>query len=46
MGNNEEHVWGSSEKHKNFRDQEEYELKSFLGTRGFINEEQGICPKK
>ena len=36
MGNYDKHFWGSRE----------HELKTFLGTRGFINGEQGIKSKK
>ena len=36
MGNNDKH----------FRGSREHEVKTFLGTRGFINGEQGIKSKK
>ena len=36
MGNNDKYFWGSRE----------HELKTFLGTRDFINGEQGIKSKK
>ena len=36
MGNKDKNFWGSRE----------HELKSFLGTRGFSNGEQGIKSKK
>ena len=45
MGNNDKHFWGSRERHKNFSGSREHELKTFLGTRGFINGEQGIKSK-
>ena len=34
--------WGSREQPKNFSGSREHELKTILGTRGFINGEQGI----
>ena len=45
MGNNDKHFWGSRERRKNFSGSRENELKTFLGTRGFINGEQGIKSK-
>ena len=45
MGNNDKHFWGSRERRKNFSGSREHELKTFLGTRGFINGEQGIKSK-
>ena len=44
-GNNDKHFWGSREGRKNFSGSREHELKTFLGTRGFINREQGIKSK-
>ena len=46
MGNNDKHFWGSREQRKKFSGSRERELKTFLGTRGFINGEQGIKSKK
>jgi len=37
--------WGSRERCKNFSGSREHELKTYLGTRGFINGEQGIKSK-
>ena len=45
MGNYE-HFWGSREQLKKISGSREHELKTFLGTRGFINWEQGIKSKK
>ena len=45
MGNNDKHFWGSRERRKHFSGSKEHELKTFLGTRGFINGEQGIKSK-
>ena len=45
MGNNDKHFWGSRERRKNVSGSREHELKTFLGTRGFINGEQGIKSK-
>ena len=36
MGNNDKHFWGSREQRKKFSGSKEHELKTFLGTRGFI----------
>ena len=46
MGNYEKHFWGSREQRKKISGSREHELKTFLGTRGFINGEQGIKSKK
>ena len=46
MGNNDKYFWGSREQRKKFSGSREHELKTFLGTRGFINGEQGIKSKK
>jgi len=46
MGNIDKHFWGSREQRKKFSGSREHELKTFLGTRGFINGEQGIKSKK
>ena len=45
MGNNDKHFWGSRERRKKFSASREHELKTFLGTRGFINGELGIKSK-
>ena len=42
MGNNDKHFWRSRELHKSFLGSLESELKTFLGTIGFINGKQGI----
>ena len=46
MGNYDKHFWGSREQRKKISGSREHELKTFLGTRGFINGEQGIKSKK
>ena len=46
MGNYDKHFWGSREQRKKISGSREHELKAFLGTRGFINGEQGIKSKK
>ena len=46
MGNYGKHFWGSREQRKKISGSREHELKTFLGTRGFINGEQGIKSKK
>ena len=46
MGNYDKHFWGSREQRKKNSGSREHELKTFLGTRGFINGEQGIKSKK
>ena len=46
MGNYDKHFWGSRELSKKILGSREHELKTFLGTRGFINGEQGIKSKK
>ena len=46
MGNYDKHFWGSRERRKKISGSREHELKTFLGTRGFINGEQGIKSKK
>ena len=46
MGNYDKHFWRSREQRKNISGSREHELKTFLGTRGFINGEQGIKSKK
>ena len=46
MGNYDKHFWGSREQRKKILGSREHELKTFLGTRGFINGEQGIKSKK
>ena len=46
MGNYDKHFWGSKEQRKKISGSREHELKTFLGTRGFINGEQGIKSKK
>ena len=46
MGNYDKHFWGSREQRKKNTGSREHELKTFLGTRGFINGEQGINPKR
>ena len=46
MGNYDKHSWGSREQRKKISGSREHELKTFLGTRGFINGEQGIKSKK
>ena len=43
MGNNDKQFWGSRE---TFSESRKQELKTFLGTRGFINGKQGIKSKK
>ena len=47
MGNYDKHFWGSREQRKKISGSREHELKlkTFLGTRGFINGEQGIKSK-
>ena len=45
MGNNDKHFGGPRERCKNFSGSREHELKTYLGTRGFINGEQGIKSK-
>ena len=44
-GNNDKHFWGSRARRKSFSGSREHELKTFVGTRGFINGEQGIKSK-
>ena len=46
MGNYDKHFGGSREQRKKISGSREHELKTFLGTRGFINGEQGIKSKK
>ena len=46
MGSYDKHFWGSRERRKKISGSREHELKTFLGTRGFINGEQGIKSKK
>ena len=46
MGNYDKHFWGSREQRKKISGSREHELKTFLGTRGFITGEQGIKSKK
>ena len=46
MGNYDNHFWGSREQRKKISGSREHGLKTFLGTRGFINGEQGIKYKK
>ena len=46
MGNYDKHFSGSREQRKKISGSREHELKTFLGTRGFINGEQGIKSKK
>jgi len=46
MGNNDKSFWGLREQRKKISGSREHELKTFLGTRGFINGEQGIKSKK
>ena len=46
MGNYDKHFWGSREQRNKISGSREHELKTFLGTRGFINGEQGIKSKK
>jgi len=46
MGNNDEYFGGSRKQRKKLSGSREHELKTFLGTRGFINGEQGIKSKK
>ena len=45
-GNNDKYFWGSREQRKKISGSREHELKTFLGTRVFINGEQGIKSKK
>ena len=46
MGNYDKHFWGSREQRKTISGSRKHKLKTFLGTRGFINGEQGIKSKK
>ena len=46
MGNYDKYFWGSREQRKKISGSREHVLKTFLGTRGFINGEQGINSKK
>jgi len=46
MGNYDKHFLGSREQRKKKWGSREHELKTFLGTRAFINGEQGIKSKK
>ena len=46
MGNNDKYFGGSRKQRKKISGSREHELKTFLGTRGFINGEQGIKSKK
>ena len=46
MGNYDKHFWGSREQREKISGSREHELKTYLGTRAFINGEQGIKSKK
>ena len=46
MGNYDKHFWGSREQRKKISGSREHELKTLLGTRGFINGEEEIKSKK
>ena len=46
MGNSDKHFWGSREHRKSFWDQGKLSFITLQGTRGSINEKQGIKSKE